>query len=93
MFEQVVTKLRYYSYNGLPIRALPYIGELTGQNVDKMQAHNVFVRKIPKENFGSRELDDFFKKFGEILSCKVSLTDDYKSRGYGFVCFKDPEAA
>jgi hypothetical protein len=61
VFEQVVTKLRYYSYNGLPIRALPYIGELTGQNVDKMQAHNVFVRKIPKENLGSRELDDFFR--------------------------------
>ena len=61
VFEQVATKLRYYNYNGVPIRALPYIGELTGQNVDKMQAHNVFVRKIPKGNFGSRELDDFFK--------------------------------
>ena len=54
-FEQAVTKLRYYNYAGqTPIRALPYIRELTGQNIEKIQTHNIFVRKIPKLGFGSK---------------------------------------
>jgi len=101
VFEQVATKLRYYNYNGVPIRALPFIGELTGQNIDKIQTHNVFVRKIPKDPkdklgpdaFGSKQLEESFKNFGEILSCKVSINENYRSRGYGFVCFKEPEVA
>lgn len=34
-----------------------------------------------------------FKGYGDIISCKVSINEDYSSRGYGFVCFRDPESA
>ena len=34
-----------------------------------------------------------FKNYGDVISSKVSLNEDHSSRGYGFVCFKDPESA
>jgi len=52
----------------------------------------VFIRKIPKVK-NSEELEEFFTEFGEVISCKVSINEDNSSRGYGFVCYKDPEAA
>jgi polyadenylate-binding protein len=41
----------------------------------------------------SKSLEDEFKKYGDVISCKVSINEDHSSRGYGFVCFRDPEAA
>jgi len=38
-------------------------------------------------------LKDVFKKFGEILSCKVAMSDDGKSRGHGFVQFDSEDSA
>jgi polyadenylate-binding protein len=52
----------------------------------------VFIRKIGKE-LKSDDLEKEFSRFGGIISCKVSLSEDYKSRGYGFVCFSDSEYA
>ena len=53
---------------------------------------NMFIRKIPK-NLTSEDLEKQFKQYGDIISTKVSIEEDYKSRGYGFVCFRDPESA
>jgi len=53
---------------------------------------NLFIRKISK-NMDSKSLEDEFKKYGDVISCKVSINEDHSSRGYGFVCFRDPEAA
>lgn len=42
----------------------------------------------------SKDLEDHFKNFGGIISCKVSLEQkNHESRGYGFVCFQDSEYA
>lgn len=38
-------------------------------------------------------LQDMFKKFGKILSCKVVMSDDGRSKGHGFVQFDSEEAA
>ena len=51
----------------------------------------MFVRKVPK-SLKSGELEDIFATHGEIISCKISLNEDYSSRGYGFVCFKEPQS-
>ncbi|AFN83915.1 polyadenylate-binding protein 2 [Encephalitozoon romaleae SJ-2008] len=53
---------------------------------------NIFVKNLP-ESFTSKDLDDAFSMFGEIVSCKVATTPQGKSKGYGFVQFKEKKAA
>ncbi|KAF8298500.1 polyadenylate-binding protein 1 [Trypanosoma cruzi] len=53
---------------------------------------NIFVKNL-KNEVDSRELSVIFKKFGDILSCKVMEDEEGKSRGYGFVHFKNDNAA
>jgi RNA recognition motif-containing protein len=48
----------------------------------------LFVRKLDKAIF-SDGLEKKFSEHGDILSCKVSINEDYTSRGYGFICYKD----
>ena len=45
------------------------------------------------ESIDNAGLQDLFKKFGNILSCKVVMSDDGKSKGYGFVQFESEEPA
>merc|ERR1712166_1395141 len=90
--REVAKALRYFNIQGKPCRALPFTNELLGTNVTKLGGQNIFVRKVDKHCYGE-EFENIFSKFGEILSCKVSLNEDHSSRGYGFVCFKDNTAA
>lgn len=55
-------------------------------------SHNVFVRNIPK-NLTHADLQKKFEAIGKIKSLKVSLNSDHTSRGYGFICFQDEDAA
>ena len=88
-FNDVCKALRYFEINGKQCRTLPFQNELLGSNVQRLAENNLFVRSIPKEN-SSQDIETNFSQYGEIISCKVSLGDDHKSRGYGFVCFRDP---
>lgn len=53
---------------------------------------NVFVKNFG-ENFNDQTLQEFFEKYGEITSACVAKTEDQKSKGFGFVNFKDYVAA
>lgn len=53
---------------------------------------NVFVKNFG-ENMDDEKLREMFEKYGEITSAVCSKADDGKSRGFGFINFKDAESA
>lgn len=85
-FKRACDKMRYFEVDGKPCRALPFDKDLLGSNKEKIKDNNVFVRKIPAE-VKAPELEEQFKKYGEVKSLKISLNPDHSSRQYGFVCF------
>lgn len=89
-FEKVKNKMRYFKLEGKDCRALPYDQDFLGVNLPKLQEQNIFIRKIDKK-VTSEDLEKKFLNFGGVKSCKVSVDEEYKSRGYGFVCFSDAE--
>lgn len=90
-FEQACEKMRYFTINDKPCRALPFDRQLLGSNKEKLTSHNVFV-KLPKE-IKHTDLQRLFEQSGKIKSLKVSLNPDYSSRGYGFICFQEEDGA
>lgn len=53
---------------------------------------NCFVKNFG-ESLNDQSLQDLFEVYGEILSAKVMTDDSGKSRGFGFVAFKDHDSA
>ena len=45
------------------------------------------------ESIDSGKLQEMFRKYGEISSCKVVTSEDGKSKGYGFVQFISEDSA
>lgn len=84
--------------NGMEILGqIVYVGHFvprgsrqTGTNKPKF--NNLYVKSFPPETT-DETLREMFQEFGEIISCVVSVDGDGKSKGFGFVCFKDPDNA
>ena len=53
---------------------------------------NILVRNLPKE-YSQDQLNELFKEFGEIYSCKLDINSDGSSKMQGYVQFKLPESA
>ena len=45
------------------------------------------------ESVDNAKLQELFQKFGNIVSCKVVMSEDTKSKGFGFVQFEHEESA
>ncbi|XP_050910491.1 polyadenylate-binding protein 7 isoform X2 [Lathyrus oleraceus] len=58
----------------------------------KSSIGNVFVKNLA-ESIDNSGLEYMFKKYGNILSSKVVMSEDGKSKGYGFVQFETEESA
>lgn len=87
-FKEIANTLKYFDIDGKPCRALPYSKELTAASRAITNKANVFVKGLPKE-IDSQKLEQKFKEsLGDVvLTAKVSINEDYSSRGYGFVLF------
>ncbi|KAM7468320.1 hypothetical protein LguiB_015882 [Lonicera macranthoides] len=75
--------------NGKVIRVMWANRDADGR---KSGVGNVFVKNL-SESIDNVKLQELFHKFGEILSCKVAMFEDGKSKGYGFVQFDSDESA
>ncbi|KAF2307485.1 hypothetical protein GH714_029078 [Hevea brasiliensis] len=53
---------------------------------------NVYVKNL-SESIDNVGLQDLFGKFGTIISCKVAMNEDGKSKGHGFVQFDSEDCA
>ncbi|KAL5150116.1 Polyadenylate-binding protein 7 [Glycine soja] len=83
-------KLRNNSYlNGKVIRVMWLHRD---PNARKSGRGNVFVKNLAG-SIDNAGLHDLFKKYGNILSSKVVMSEDGKSKGYGFVQFEWEESA
>lgn len=87
--ERVMDTLNYSTIKG---RCCRIMWSHRDPNLRKTGNGNVFVKNLDK-NVDNKALYDTFSLFGNILSCKVAVDSEAKSKGYGFVHYETAEAA
>ncbi|XP_077233411.1 polyadenylate-binding protein 7-like [Tasmannia lanceolata] len=86
---KAIEKLNHTPLNGKVIRIM---WSHRDPDSRKSGIGNLFVKNLD-ESIDNVKLQDMFSKFGSILSCKVVMSQDSKSQGYGFVQFESEESA
>lgn len=87
--KQALETLNYKPLKGKPIRVM---WSQRDPLTRKSGFGNIFIKNL-HESVSHVHLHEIFSKFGKIVSCKVVVTEDGKSKGYGFVNFDSEEAA
>jgi len=59
---------------------------------NKFRFTNVYAKNLPTE-WNREQLEGEFKKYGEVTSLMLAVDEEGKSKGFGFVNFKNPEDA
>lgn len=97
-YKRAVKDLKFPQFMpGISSRLLPNDRDIITKDITET---NIFIKGLDKDKYDNQELHDLFEQFGDIDASKVSKTvkkEDSKisveSNGYGFVKFKDKEAA
>jgi RNA recognition motif-containing protein len=60
---------------------------------EKENKSSLFVKGFGSLNWSHLDLHQAFKKFGSIVSSKVSIDKDHKSKGFGYITFEKEDDA
>ena len=88
--EEAMQKLNYSKLAKKTLRISWYNRDI-GNYKDKTE-NNIFVKKIAKE-ISQKEFNDYFRKFGNVISSKIAEDEEGESMGYGFVLYDSEEGA
>ncbi len=88
--EEAIKKLNYSKLAKKTLR-ISWFNREPGNFRSKIE-NNIFVKKIPKE-VTAKEFDEYFRKFGNIVSAKLAEDEEGESMGYGFVLYDSEEDA
>ena len=86
---RAITDVNYTKLDGVPIR-ISWSDPET-KKIRNSGLGNLFIRGLD-ESIEVSQLHDAFSNFGEIISCKIPMTEG-KSRGYGYIQFRNPADA
>ncbi|XP_043707506.1 polyadenylate-binding protein 7-like isoform X2 [Telopea speciosissima] len=86
---RAVEKLNHTLLNGKPIRIM---WSHRDPDARKSGVGNLFIKNL-NDSINNVKLHEMFSKFGNISSCKLEISLDGKSKGYGFVQFESEAAA
>jgi len=54
---------------------------------------NVYIKNLTEEMDDDEKLKKYFEQYGSVISARVMMDENGKSRGFGFVNFEKPEEA
>merc|ERR1711924_342357 len=87
--ERALDELNYSTIEG---RCCRIMWSHDDPEVPRVGPGNIVIKNLDF-NIDNHALHDTFKLFGEILTCKVSLSGEGMSKGYGFVHFAKESSA
>ncbi|XP_045794098.1 polyadenylate-binding protein 7-like [Trifolium pratense] len=90
--QDAIRAIELKNHSTLNGKAIRVMWSRRDPDARKSSIGNVFVKNLA-ESINNSGLEDMFKKFGNILSSKVVMSEDGKSKGYGFVQFETEESA
>ncbi|KAL5703565.1 hypothetical protein ACHQM5_022098 [Ranunculus cassubicifolius] len=84
--------LNFTPINGKPGKPMRIMFSHRDPSIRKSGQANLFIKYLDV-SVDNKKLHDTFAPYGSILSYKIAMGDDGKSKGYGFVQFEKEESA
>ena len=85
--ENIVKEFNFHSLHNKQMNLTIYNAEK-----DLPAEGNIFVKNLPP-NLNSKDLNEIFKMFGQIVSCKVASNESGELKGFGYVQYKNAKSA
>ncbi|KAL3327686.1 hypothetical protein AABB24_035385 [Solanum stoloniferum] len=90
--EDAVRAIEVKNHSTLNGKAIRVSWSRRDSDVRRSGTGNVFIKNL-NDKIDSTKLEEIFQKFGNILSCKVAISEDGRSKGFGFVQFETEDSA